>query len=312
MSNSCLRSSKPPSGRLPSALKTKSSEHRLRRNDLLRRRRQRNHDVLAGLVAGARDGPDRAAVRQFSAAHPAASPRRVRVSSTNRTKAPNGPLSCSAAGHRRAQFLVGSIRARARSEIEVRRPPRTSGETKSERAECQLSRVRNAREHTIGPHRPVVVGNMIEHAGVLATRDPGDGLPAQDAGAQQIQIAAALADGAQPGAFAAQIFAGDGAQGVALGRQLLLARPLLGGAGIAARSWPGAAPWWRAHCAASQRQRGAQFGAVGGLALVGADQARPRVSLRCKPRNRKRTTKDFFLLGNTTTRNPAQPGSETS
>ena len=75
---------------------------------------------------------------------PAASPRRVAVSSTNRTKGPKGPRSCSAASHTRRSSSSLNTRLRARSAIEVRRPPRTSGEMKSERAECQLSKVRNA------------------------------------------------------------------------------------------------------------------------------------------------------------------------
>ena len=76
---------------------------------------------------------------------------------------------------------------------------------------------------------------MIEHAGVLAALDLGDRLPAQDAGAEKLEVGAALVDGAQPGTFAAQVFLRNGAQGVALGRALLLARPLLGGARVGAR-----------------------------------------------------------------------------
>ena len=49
----------------------------------------------------------------------------------------------------------------------------------------------------------------------------------------RFEIGLALVDGAQPVAFAAQVFFGDGAQGVGFGRQLFLALPLLGGARIA-------------------------------------------------------------------------------
>ena len=78
---------------------------------------------------------------------PALSPRRVAVSIMNFMKAPKGPLSCSAASQTATQFLVGQDpRARPLRGL-VRRPPRTSGDTKSLRPACQLNRVRNAEAH---------------------------------------------------------------------------------------------------------------------------------------------------------------------
>ena len=63
----------------------------------------------------------------------------------------------------------------------------TSGDTKSLRAACQVSRVRSARQHTVAAHRAVVIGDVIEHAGVLAALDLGDRQPSQRAAAEQFR-----------------------------------------------------------------------------------------------------------------------------
>ena len=150
---------------------------------------------------------------------------------------------------------------------------------------------------------------MIENAGVLAARDLGDRLPAQDAGAEQIEIRFALVQGAQPGALAAQILGGNGAQGVGFGRPLFLALALLGGAG----SRPFLALAWRNALVASSRAAArdsgvSSSGVVSDSATPRSVRHGPRVSLRCSPLIA--IANDEGLLardGNTTTRSPRQP-----
>jgi hypothetical protein len=89
---------------------------------------------------------------------------------------------------------------------------------------------------TVGTHRPVIVGDVIEHARTLPASDLGDRQPAQDTGADEIEVGAALAEGAQPRAFAAQVFRRNVLQRVGFGGSLYLARSLLGCA------WVGAGP----------------------------------------------------------------------
>ena len=134
-----------------------AGERRLGRDDVLRGLAERNDDVSAGLVAClvafARDRPRRAAIRQLAAAETSTF-RTAAVSTVRRTNAPNGPWSCSAASHTARSSSSESTLERARSAMLVRRPPRTSGDTKSERLACQLSRVRSAlrqRSERTGP-----------------------------------------------------------------------------------------------------------------------------------------------------------------
>ena len=147
---------------------------------------------------------------------------------------------------------------------------------------------------------------------ILAARDLGDRQPSQDAGAEQFEVGAALVDGAQPGTFAAQILVADRPQRVALGRPLLLARALLGGARIAAAL--GLAQRLGGPLARRrQRQRRVELGRGVGFGHAALDQARPKRQLALQAPKPEPDDEDFLRrLGNTTTRSPAQPGSETS
>ena len=218
---------------------------------------------------------------------PAASPRRVAVSNTNRTKAPNGALvllgRCS---HTAPQFVVGQHPAA--------RPFRNRGAaaaTDQRRDElgaggvpAQQSPQRG--EHTISPHRSIVVGNMIENAGVLAARDLGDRLAAQDAGAEQIEIALC----------AGSACAAGGPRGADIRRQwrsgCRIRPPALPGAGAVSRlpgcdrswPWPGATPWWPVHGPLPGTAAYPVSGVVSDSATPRSVRHGPRVSLRCRPR----------------------------
>ena len=87
------------------------------------------------------------------------------------------------------------------------------------------------RQHAVGAPQPVVVGDVVERAGILAALDLGDRQPPQYAAAEQFEVGSALVEGAQPRTLAAQVFLRNGAQGVGFGRALFLTLPLLGGAG---------------------------------------------------------------------------------
>ena len=176
-----------------------------------------------------------------------------------------------------------NVRLRARSLMLVRLPPRPSGETKSERSPCHANNVLQRRQHAVGPHRAVVVGDVVEHAGVLPAPDLVDRQPPETLVVEQFEIGPALAERAQPGSLAAQIFLADGAQRVGFGRELLLARWRLAAAG----SRPLLA--WRSALVASSRAAASDNGVSSSGVLSGSATPRsvrhgPRVSLRCRPR----------------------------
>jgi hypothetical protein len=55
----------------------------------------------------------------------------------------------------------------------LRRQPLTSGDTKSDCAACQLSRMRNALKYRSARTGPFI-GDMVQYAGVLHALDLGD------------------------------------------------------------------------------------------------------------------------------------------
>ena len=161
-------------------------------------------------------------------------------------------------------------------------------------------------QHAIGAHRTVVVGDVVEHAGVLTALDLGDRQPSQGAGAQQIEIAAPLADGAQPAVLRGADIPRD-ACSVSLSAASCSWRwRCLAAAG----SLPALA--WRSALVASSLAAASDSGvpssgAVSGSAAAARDQARPQRELALQAAESVAHDEGLAPVGNTTTRSPAQP-----
>ena len=103
---------------------------------------------------------------------PAASPRRVAVNNRNRTRRPNGPLSCSAATQTALNSAsVGFARARAPQWMP---PTATCNQRRHVIAAAGVPRQQGPQraQHPITANLAALVGDLIKHSGELAARDP--------------------------------------------------------------------------------------------------------------------------------------------
>ena len=143
-------------------------------------------------------------------------------------------------------------------------------------------------------HRPVVVGDLIEDAGVLAALDLGDRQPSQPAA--QISSRSARrwptvrSRGPSRRRYSSLIAAACRSRPPALADAASASR-LPGHC----RPWPHAVPWWPARAPPPVTAAYPVSGGVGfGHAALG--QHGPKVSFRCTPRNRYRTMKHLSPL----------------
>ena len=154
-----------------------------------------------------------------------------------------------------------------------------------------------APEQAITPHRPIVVGDIIEDAAILTARDLGDRLPAPERWRRAIRgpywrWLSVRSRGPSPRSYSSAI-----ARRVSnLGRPLFPALALLLGRRVGDRSWPCATPWWPSFTGRSQTQRRTQSQRGVGFGHAALDQARPQgeLALQTAAYDDDRTVKDFL------------------